>query len=148
MTDNSPEIARTVPPLTGASSIAMPRSRRRRAKRRAANGSIVLMLRTMCPAWADAMMPRSPVMTSSAWSVVSTIEIVRSTKAATAAGECSTAAPASTSGSSFAGSMSWTTSENPCFTRLSAIGPPMAPRPMNPTLPAMPITPLVQLPEL
>src|SRR5580765_3840394 len=88
MTESSPEIARTVPPLTGASSIAMPRSRRRRAKRRAANGSIVLMHRTMCPAWAEVMMPRSPVMTSSAWSVVSTIEIVRSVRAATAAGDC------------------------------------------------------------
>src|SRR5216684_3816339 len=54
-----------------------------------------------------------------------------------AAGECSTAAPAVTSGSSFARSRSWTTSENPWLTRLRAIGPPMLPRPMNPTLPGM-----------
>src|SRR5258705_8545305 len=33
--------------------------------------------------------------------------------------------------------MSWTTREKPRLTRLSAIGSPMAPRPMNPTVPGM-----------
>src|SRR6266566_1094007 len=83
------------------------------------------------------MMPWSPMMTASAWSVVSTMQIVRSEAAATAAGEVSTAAPSAISGSSFLGSMSCTTKAKPTFNRLCAIGPPMLPRPMNPTLPGM-----------
>src|SRR6188474_2233819 len=49
-------------------------------------------------------------------------------------------ADAATSALSFAvlaGSMSCTTSGTSAFARLRAIGPPMAPSPMNPTLPAI-----------
>src|SRR4030095_5776155 len=35
------------------------------------------------------------------------------------------------------GSTSCTTSEKPCLTRFCAIGPPIAPRPMKPTVPDM-----------
>src|SRR3954468_14229208 len=65
------------------------------------------------------------------------MQIVRSQAPATAAGEVSIAAPAATSGSSFFASMSCTTSEKPAFARLSAIGPPILPSPMNPTLPGI-----------
>src|SRR4051795_3119392 len=82
-------------------------------------------------------MPVSPRITASAWAVVSTMQIVRWHRAATASGEASTLAPAATSGSSWAGLMSCTTSSNPAFTRLSAIGPPILPSPINPTLPAI-----------
>src|SRR5215813_8295669 len=72
-------------------------------------------------------------MTSAAWAVVSTMQIVRVDARATAAGESATAAPRSRSGETFAASTSWTTSEKPRATRLSAIGRPMLPSPMNPT---------------
>src|SRR5690349_2736648 len=40
--------------------------------------------------------------------------------------------------------MSCTTSSNPAFTRLSAIGPPILPSPINPTLPAISFLPSVE----
>jgi hypothetical protein len=137
MIESSPEAARSVPPLTGASTIAMPRLASCSASRRATNGSIVLMQATMCPARARWMMPRSPAMTDSACAVVSTMQIVRSALAATSAGEGARVAPRVRHRSAFAGSMSWTTREKPRLTRLSAIGSPMAPRPMNPTVPGI-----------
>jgi hypothetical protein len=82
-------------------------------------------------------MPRSPAITASACSVVSTMTIVRSTSAATASAVPASSAPLARSGAVLVWSMSCTTSLKPAFTRLSAIGPPMAPSPMNPTLPAM-----------
>ena len=110
--------------------------------RRAASGSIVLMHSTMSPCLADWMMPFSPRITASAWAVVSTMQIVRWHLAATASGEVSTVAPAATSGSSRAGLMSCTTSSNPALTRLSAIGPPILPSPMNPTMSAIGFLPI------
>src|SRR5215217_480706 len=83
------------------------------------------------------MIPDSLRITASAWAVVSTMQIVRWHRAATASGEASTLAPAATSGSSRAGLMSCTTSSNPALTRLSDIGPPILPSPINPTLPAI-----------
>ena len=109
MIDSSPEAARSVPPLTGASTIATPRAPSASASRRATNGSIVLMQITMWPGRALWMMPRSPAMTASACAVVSTMQMVRSTAAATASGEAATAAPRARSRSALAGSMSWTT---------------------------------------
>src|SRR3954454_22057966 len=87
-------------------------------------------------------MPVSPRITASACAVVSTMQIVRWHLAATASGEASTLAPAATSGSSRAGLMSCTTSSNPAFTRLSAIGPPILPSPINPTLPTIGFLPV------
>ncbi len=106
MTESSPDLARSVPPLTGASSIATPRAASASASRRATSGSMVLMLITMCPGLAARMIPRSPAITASAWAVVSTIEIVRSAASATASGEPATVAPRARSGSTFAASMS------------------------------------------
>src|SRR4051794_5716666 len=60
----------------------------------------------------------------------------------TVSGEVSTVAPAATSGSSRAGLMSCTTSSNPAFTRLSAIGPPILPSPTNPTRSAISFLPI------
>ena len=137
ITESSPDSARPVPPLTGASSMAMSSAARRSAKVRAANGSMVDMQSTMCPGLAPRMMPCAPMITDSACSVVSTMTMVRSTAAATACAETATSAPSAFNGSVFALSMSCTTSAKPAFARLSAIGPPMAPSPMNPTLPAM-----------
>src|ERR1700731_4363447 len=69
------------------------------------------------------------------------MQIVRSHALATAAGDVTVAAPAATSGSSLLGSMSCTTSEKPAFARLCAIGPPILPSPMNPTLPGIAFPP-------
>ena len=57
ITDNSPACARPVPPLTGASSMAISSAASRSANPRAAKGSMVAMHRTMCPALAPRMMP-------------------------------------------------------------------------------------------
>ncbi len=133
MIDSSAVAARAVPPLTGASSMAIPRAATSSASRRATTGSIVLMQTTMCPGAALRMMPRSPAMTSAAWAVVSTMQIVRPAAAAALAGESATVAPRSRRGSTFAASTSWTTREKPPATRLSAIGRPILPSPMNPT---------------
>ncbi|TKS62420.1 MAG: hypothetical protein EWM73_02489 [Nitrospira sp.] len=141
MIDSSPEAARPVPPLTGASSMAMPRGASWSASRRAANGSIVLMQATICPGRALRTMPCSPAMTASACAVVSTMQIVRSTEAATRSAESTIVAPRVRHSSAFAGSMSCATSEKPCLTRFNAMGPPMAPSPMNPTVPGIAITP-------
>src|SRR4029077_9326597 len=65
------------------------------------------------------------------------MQMVRSHALATAAGDVTVAAPSATSGGSFFGSISCTTSEKPAFARLSAIGPPILPSPMNPTLPGI-----------
>ena len=98
---------------------------------------MVDMQTTMWPGLAPLMMPRSPTITDWAWSVVSTIRIVRSTAAATASALPASSAPWARTAAVLLWSMSWTTSLWPAFARLSAIGPPMAPSPMNPTLPAM-----------
>src|SRR5947199_49050 len=62
------------------------------------------------------------------------MQIVRWHLAATASAEASTVAPAATSGATLAGLMSCTTSSNPALTRLSAIGPPILPSPIKPTV--------------
>src|SRR6267378_4845918 len=98
---------------------------------------MVLMQTTMCPGCALLMMPCSPVMTDSACVVVSTMQMVRATLAATASAEVARVAPRVFQTSALPGSMSCTTSEKPCLTRFSAIGPPMFPSPMNPTVPAI-----------
>src|SRR5205814_9544647 len=76
------------------------------------------------------------------------MQIVRSQAPATAAGDVSIAAPAATSGSSFFGSISCTTSSKPPFARLSAIGPPILPSPINPTLPGIAFPPSRKAGEL
>src|SRR5918999_2018808 len=65
------------------------------------------------------------------------MRMVRSTGAATASALPASSAPWARTAAVLLWSMSWTTSLWPAFARLSAIGPPMAPSPMNPTLPAM-----------
>src|SRR5260370_32246618 len=62
------------------------------------------------------------------------MQIVRWHLPATASAEASTVAPAATSGATLAGLMSCTTSSNPALTRLSAIGPPILPSPIKPTV--------------
>ena len=141
ITDSSPDCARPVPPLTGASSMAMSSAASRSAKPCAANGSMVDMQTTMWPALALRTMPCAPMITDSAWSVVSTMTMVRSTAAATASAESATSAPLAFSGAVLAVSMSCTTSWKPAFARLRAIGPPMAPSPMNPIFPAISFSP-------
>ena len=75
-------------------------------------------------------------------SVLDALEVGRSMHSAAAAlGEATTVAPAATSGASRALSMSWTTSSNPALTRLSAIGPPMLPRPMKAMVRVMAFSP-------
>ena len=61
-----------------------------------------------------------------------TIVMMTSLAAATSAGDAAAAAPAATSASTGAWLRLCTVSENPFFRRLSAMGFPMSPRPMNP----------------
>src|SRR4029450_3019796 len=64
--------------------------------------------------------------------------MVRSTAAATASALPASSAPLARTAAVLLRSISCTTSLWPAFARLRAIGPPMAPSPMNPTLPAIP----------
>src|SRR5215468_2361931 len=137
ITESSPDCARPVPPLTGASIMATSTAARRSAMLWAVKGSMVDMQTTMWPGRAPRMMPWAPMITASACSVVSTMTMMRSAAAATACAEPATSAPLAFKGRLLASSMSLTTSEKPALTRLSAIGPPMAPSPMNPNLPGM-----------
>jgi len=102
-----------VPPLTGASSMAMLSDARRSAIMRAANGSMVAMHSTMWPGLAPRIMPCAPMITDSACSVVSTMTMVRSAAAATASAEGATSAPLAFNGSVLAASMSCTTNAKP-----------------------------------
>ena len=65
------------------------------------------------------------------------MQMERVVAAATAWADSATVAPWLRSGSTLAGSMSWTTREKPRLARFVAIGPPMFPSPMNPTAPAI-----------
>ena len=66
ITDSSPDWARPVPPLTGASIMATPLASSVSASARAANGSMVDMQITMWPGLALWMMPSAPAITDCA----------------------------------------------------------------------------------
>ena len=63
--------------------------------------------------------------------------MIRDARRATSAGEAAAVAPAATISSTGGRLRLWTTSVKPRLRRLRAMGRPMTPRPMNPTVPAL-----------
>ena len=114
---------------------ALPASRS--ARRRARTARSCSCTRRFDPRPAVSTIPRSPTITVSACDVVLDHED-RAWHARSDLGRrCDGIAPAATSGATAAGSTSCTNSANPAATRLSAIGRPMLPSPMNPTAEVM-----------
>ncbi|MNV72187.1 hypothetical protein D3C71_1652550 [compost metagenome] len=92
------------------------------------------MLMTTSPACAVWMTPSGPAITSSACAVVSTMEMTMPASRAASAGPVAARAPSSTKRRTLALSMSHTTSGWPFFSRFSAMGPPIMPRPIKATV--------------
>ncbi len=131
ITDRVPSAAPVVPPLTGASTARTPRSSARSASDRAVTGSMLLMSTYTDP---SSMAGRISSATAS------TCAGVRSTVMTTSRPATASAAlpaawppdPANDSSRSSARSKPWTSW--PAARRFSAIGSPIRPRPMKPTL--------------
>ncbi len=133
MMDSDALMAPISPPLTGASSISAPRALASAAISRAVAGAMVLMSTMTMPGRSWSNTPCGPASTCRTSGESGTIVITTSVRAATSAGVAASVAPAWTSASTGARLRLCTTSEKPPLMRLSAMGRPMRPRPMNPT---------------
>ena len=122
---------------TGESTIAMPSAFSALPTRCEVTGSMVLMSITRPPRCMPAAMPSAPSATCStccgSGSIVTTISLA----APTSFGLAAAFAPAATRRATASGLRSYTVSAWPPFSTLSAIGPPITPSPMNPTLMSM-----------
>src|SRR6516164_3471533 len=83
---------------------------------------------------ASSIKPPAPTVTSSDCAVVSTIETTLCAREATSAGPDAICAPSAATRSFFSRSISYATSGCPAFRMFAAIGPPIIPRPTNPTV--------------
>lgn len=124
-------IAPTSPPDTGASSMSIPRARRRSAKDRVDTGEIVLMSTTTEPGLAPSATPCAPNSTCSTSGVSDTITMTMSACAAASAMLPQPTQPASTGPAMVSGRRPCTNTVCPAFLRLTAMGRPMMPMPMN-----------------
>ena len=134
ITESAPASAPLVPPETGASSSMMPLAESSSPSARSAVTSTVLMQITICPGAAPAA---KPLITDSACAVVSTMQMECAHCRAMASGAWATSAPASDSACTLRASISCTTRPKPAFSRLRAIGSPIAPSPTKPIFSAM-----------
>ena len=134
-------MAPTSPPLTGASSIRAPRAAARCSSRRATAGAMLLVSIRMVPGWIALNTPSGPSRTRSTSGESGSIVTMRVARRATSAGDAARAAPAATSSSTGPWLRLWTTRLNPFLMRFLAIGRPMTPSPMNPTVSLMSVYP-------
>ena len=118
-------------PETGASTIIAPASATRAASRRLASGEIVDMSAQTAPGPRPAMIPSSPVATSSTAAVSVTIERTTSAPDAQSRGLVATLSPRAASASALAGVRFQPLTSYPPASRRSAIRPPIDPRPTN-----------------
>ena len=88
----------------------------------------------MVSRWIALNTPSGPSRTSATSGESGSIVTMRVARRATSAGEAAGAAPAATSSSTAAWLRLWTTRLNPLVMRFFAIGRPMTPSPMNPTV--------------
>ena len=124
-----PAMAPDSPPETGASSITTPRACSPAAISRAAAGAMVLMSTYTSPGRAPSA---TACATSATWGASGTQEKTTSDAAATSAMLPRASAPAATTGASDAARRAHTLSAKPALRRLSAMGRPIRPRPINP----------------
>src|SRR5215203_3073303 len=128
MMERVPSMAPTSPPLTGASSIEAPRSWALSANSSVTTGEIVLISTTRAPSLTPSSTPSSPASTSSTCGESGSMVMMMS--------DCSaTVAPSSSS--AFSRVRLYATRSWPASMRFSAIGLPMIPSPMKPTVSAM-----------
>ena len=120
-------------PATGASTTAIPRGSPSIASARPAAGVEVVMSIHTAP-WRSAWnAPPRPIITASTCGGPGSIVTRTSHWAAVFGTDSAAIAPASTSGSTASARTSNTTTSKPARRRLSAIGAPIRPSPMNPT---------------
>lgn len=127
-----PAAAPPVPPDTGASTNAPPCSRTSAPNACALAGSIVLESITVAPAPRPASTPFSPDSTERTCGAAGSIVITNVAPDAASRGEAATCAPASCSARNASALRSNACTSWPAFSRFSAIGAPMWPRPINP----------------
>src|SRR5258708_814790 len=127
-------IAPISPPLTGASSMVAALVRAASASRRATTGAMLLMSMRMVPGWMALKIPFVPSTTWATSAESGSIVMIRVARRATSSGDVARAAPVATSSSTGPGLRLCTTSGKPRLMRLAAMGLPMRPRPMNPTV--------------
>ena len=106
MIESVPSIALGSPPLTGASSIRIFFSASLAATSRLTSGAIELMSMRIEPGLADSMTPPFPRTTSLTWGELGSIVMITSVFAATSCGEAPFSAPAATTSSRAAVTMS------------------------------------------
>src|SRR5829696_4313093 len=133
MIDSVPFSAPCGPPLTGASSIATPRSAIVSARRRAALGAIVLMSTRSRPGGGFSAKPPAASTTSSTCGVSGSIVTTTSARAAASATLAAGFAPCAARSATASRRTSCATTSCPALTRFTAIERPMTPSPMKPT---------------
>src|SRR5690606_5074818 len=133
ITDSVPFSAPSLPPETGASSMATPRAASSPARRRVAAGATVLMSTSTLPGSRPWTAPSSPTTTASRSGVSDTIVKTTSRPTAHSRGVAARAAPAAASGSSRSRVRLWTVTSCPAASRRLAMGAPIVPRPTKPT---------------
>ena len=122
------------PPDTGASSIRTPFAASALPTFCETSGEMVDMSRKRRPERAPSMMPSLPSATSSTSGEFGSIVMSTSTWPATSRGEAADLAPAPTSSCTGPWLRLCTTRAYPALSRFLAMGRPMIPRPMNPTV--------------
>ena len=122
------------PPLTGASSMWIPRAWKAAWIRRTTEGALVVRSKYVVPAANPARSPCSPSATASTSAGPGSDVNTSSVAAATSRGVSAQLAPARRWGAAASRRTSWTTSSCPAFMRCDAIWRPIVPRPMNPIL--------------
>ena len=121
------------PPETGASTSATPRSARRSASSRVADGEIVEQSMTRPPCGAPAATPSSPNRTSVTSGVSETQMTTTSDSAASVRGSGDSSAPSETGSPARPGVRFQTRTSKPARQRLAAIAAPIVPMPQKPT---------------
>src|SRR6266850_3813189 len=127
-----PLSAPPVPPDTGASAIGLPRSAVAAATSRAVCGSMVLESMSGRPPDTPASTPSSPRYTALTWGEEGSMVTTSSAWAAASFADAAATAPTAVRASTLPRTTSKTMSEWPAFSKLRAIGAPIAPRPMKP----------------
>src|SRR5829696_2179637 len=133
--ESVPSMAPTSPPLTGASSIDAPCALACSASSAVTTGEIVLMSTIKAPSSTPSNTPSSPASTSSTCGESGSMVMMMSDCSATSRGPSATVAPSSSS--AFSRVRLYATRSWPASMRFSAIGLPMIPSPMKPTVSAM-----------
>ena len=129
-----PCAALAAPPDTGASSISMRRSARRFPSERANSGATVTLMMTTLPGARASTAPPGPNSTLSACSELTTSTITAAQPCAISAAIAKACAPSLAKAARTSGRVSHTRTAKPARSSERATPPPIAPRPITPTV--------------